>query len=317
MKNFRFIFNAILLITISISAAANAFGQTGGEILVEGNPPFTQSDFEDIVKYYERGLDIRFSDDERDELQTKISAMWRKNQKSNSKNLTGFMQLVRRLNTVPEAKIKANQQEFADALLGDLRTMSRNGWSDFVIKIYENAHSNESAVTEQSDEETSASTETTAKNETTENRGEPNFQPVSGAIKMSDLSGKWVKGSVSSYGYRNTITNEYKSGFGAANQHEISANGAFDYSNYGQVSGYGCTTELFTHMKGRATISGSQVTFRYLSGTVKIEDSCKKSAVTKPAQIKNTTYRVESDGKRLRLCEIGTETPFCIYREEK
>ncbi|HLM62403.1 MAG TPA: hypothetical protein VK308_16495 [Pyrinomonadaceae bacterium] len=50
MKNTRFIINALLLITISISFAATALAQSG-EILVAGNPPFTQGDFEAIVKY--------------------------------------------------------------------------------------------------------------------------------------------------------------------------------------------------------------------------------------------------------------------------
>lgn len=314
MKNCRFITKTFLLVAISISFTAFVFGQNS-EILVDGNPPFTQSNFDEIVKYYERGLAIRFSGEERDELQSRITTMWRKNQKSKGREMADFMKSVRRMNTIDGEKIKAHQHEFVDALLADLKNMSRNGWSDFVVNVYENAQNNESASNNELNEESSSQTETTSKNETTKH-DEPNFQPISGTVKMSDLIGKWVKGTAATYGYRNTVTNDYRSGYGAANQHDIYAGGNFDYTNYAQVSGYGCTTELYTSMKGRAVISGSQITFNYASGTVRIEDSCKKSSVTKPAQIKNTTYQIERDGSHLRMCEIGAENPTCLYKEE-
>ncbi|HLM61026.1 MAG TPA: hypothetical protein VK308_09495 [Pyrinomonadaceae bacterium] len=319
MRNRQFIINAILMITISIFSAATVFAQSN-EVLVAGDPAFAQSDFEEIVKYYERGLDIKFSDDERNEFQMKITAMWRKNQKSNPKNLVGFMKNVEKFNTIADEKIKAHQQEFTDALLADLKTMSRNGWSPFVVSIYENARRNDSITAErESHDETPNRNETqagTKKNETRTSSDQPNFQPITGAIRMSDLVGKWNKGTVASYGYRNTVTNDYTSGYGSANMHEVRANGSFDYSNFAQISLYGCTTELFTSMKGRAAISGSQVTFSYLSGNVKGKDSCRSEGFNRPAQISNATYRLERDGSHLRLCEVGKETPSCLYKEE-
>jgi hypothetical protein len=202
--------------------------------------------------------------------------------------------------------------------------MSRNGWSPFVVSVYENARRNESTTATQQNEETStpntARTETRAENETSQSEtrsDEPNFQPIEGAIKMSDLIGKWNKGTVASYGYRNTVTNDYTSGYGSANMHEIRANGSFDYSNFAQISLYGCTTELFTSMKGRAAISGSQVIFSYVSGNVKGKDSCRSQGFDKPARISNATYQLERDGNHLRLCEVGAKVQSCLYKEEK
>jgi hypothetical protein len=162
--------------------------------------------------------------------------------------------------------------------------------------------------------DTQAGTEST---QTRTSSDEPNFQPVTGAIKMSDLVGKWNKGTVSSYGYRNTVTNDYTSGYGSANMHEIRAGGTFDYSNYAQISLYGCTTELFTSMKGRLSISSSEVTFTYVSGTVKGKDSCKSEGFSKPAQINKTTYRLERGKGGLRMCEVGKENPHCLYKAEE
>jgi hypothetical protein len=145
----------------------------------------------------------------------------------------------------------------------------------------------------------------------------PVSQPIQGALKLSDLAGTWGKATTATYGYRNTITNDYRSAYGAANQHDVYPNGTFDYTNYAQVSGYGCKTELYTSMKGRVSVSGSQVTFSYTSGTVRVEDSCKKSVVTRPAQISPTSYRAERVGSKLRLCEVGKENPTCLDKAEK
>ena len=131
---------------------------------------------------------------------------------------------------------------------------------------------------------------------------------------MSELIGKWIKGTTATYGYRNTVTNDYRSAYGAANQHDIYANGNFDYTNYAQVSGYGCKSELYTSMKGRASISGSVITFNYVSGSVKIEDSCNKSVVTRAAQINAAAYQIERAKEGLRICEVGKENPSCLYK---
>jgi hypothetical protein len=223
------------------------------------------------------------------------------------------MQMVRRLNAgVSDDKIKSRQQEFADALLADLKTMSGNGWSPFIVSLYQKAHPGTNA-------ELSNQAEIQAENKTTADRtsGEPNFRPFEGVVGTADLVGKWGKGSASTSGYMNTVTKEYKGAYGAANQHDIYANGSFDYTNYAQVSLYGCTTELFTSMKGRFSVSGSEVTFNYVSGNVRGKDSCKATGFDKPAQIKPAKYRLERDGGRLRLCEIGADLPNCLYKEEK
>ena len=143
------------------------------------------------------------------------------------------------------------------------------------------------------------------------------FRPVEGAVRMSDLVGTWEKAGVSSYGYRDRVTNDYRSGHGSAQTHEVKANGSFDYTNYATISLYDCTTELFTSMKGRVRLSGARVTFEYVSGTVKGKDSCKATGFNKPAQVNSRTFRVESDGERLRLCDVDAESPSCLYRAKE
>jgi hypothetical protein len=308
MKNLLLI---ALLIIVS-AAASPVFGQD--DVLVSGNPPFTEADFAAVVMFYERGLAIQFSDAQRDEFREKIVATWRSGQKSRGSELAAWMKSVRKINTIDAEKIRANQQEFQDALVKDLKAMSNNGWASFIIEIYDNNNGGEEN-TAQTTNETSDSNETSSVETTNEKT--PDFKPVSGALRAADLSGKWVKGMTATYGYRNTATNDYRSGYGAANQHDIYANGSFDYTNYAQVSGYGCTTELYTSMKGRYSLRGAEITFSYVSGTVKIEDSCKKSVVNRPAEIKASTYRLERAGDQLRMCEVGAENPTCLYKTKE
>lgn len=318
MKNTRFIIKAILLITISISfAAANVFAQSD-EVLVTGNPPLTQTDAGEIIRYYERGLGIEFSGEQRDEFQTKLVNQWRKAQKSGGKNLNGFLKTVTTINAWDEARREKLKNEIREAVLGDLRSSANSELSRYVLSIYENAGGETANGAQPDENQNKTSGETETKTES-EDRSETkdNFRPIKGTVRIADLVGKWSKGSVASYGYRSTVNSDYKSGYGAANQHDIYAGGSFDYTNYAQISLYDCTTELFTSMKGRVTVNGSQVTFTYVSGTVKGKDSCKTGGFTKPAQISAATFRIERYKNQIRLCEVGAQQPYCLYKAEE
>jgi hypothetical protein len=320
MKKIQFIINTILLITISIAFAPTIFGQSDNMILVAGNPPLTQHNADEIIRYYERGLNIKFTVEQRGELQTKIVNQWRKVQKIDGKGLTAFLATVTKINGLDAAKREKVKDELRAGVLGDLKSTPKNPVSQFVLSVYENRDNSEPNVAETADslmnnegtKEKTASNE--AKNESSDNSSSNDSKPIEGIVKMSELSGKWIKGTTSSYGYRNTVTNDYRSAYGAANQHDIYANGNFDYTNYAQVSGYGCKSELYTSMKGRASISGSVITFNYVSGSVRIEDSCKKSVVTRAAQINSAAYQIERAKEGLRMCEVGKENPSCLYK---
>ena len=202
------------------------------------------------------------------------------------------------------------QGELETAVLSDLRSSRSNEFNRLILDIYA-ARGREEFGT---DVENSSNAQSSTPADAPGDASSESFTPVTG-VGLSSLAGKWAKGSVSSYGYRNSVTNDYRSAYGAANQHEIRPNGTFDYSNFASVSGYGCTTELFTSMKGRVSVSGSRVTFTYLSGTVRGKESCKSTGFTRPAEIKPETYELQRSNGNLRLCEIGTETAYCLYKE--
>ena len=296
-----------------LSAFCFVSSASGQRVLVDGDPPLTEGDFESIVEYYEHGLEVRFSDGQRNELQEIVSRQWKKGQRSDPKYLSAWLVTISKINGISGEKRERIKDKIRDAVLGDLRDSRGSELSRFMLGVYENAADQE---TNNSDRvvETSGTNSGGDREPRDEKSKDP--QPIQGTLKLSDLAGTWGKATTATYGYHNTVTNDYRSGYGAANQHDIYPNGMFDYTNYAQVSGYGCTTELYTSMKGRISIRGSQVTFTYSSGTVRVEDSCKKSSVTRPAQISPATFRAERVGNKLRLCEVGKENPTCLDKAE-
>jgi len=303
------ILNTLLLSLVFFSASA--FAQQA--VLVDGKPPLTQADFESIAEYYERGLEIRFSDEQLGQLQEIVTRQWKKGQRSNPKYLSDWLVTISKINGIGGEKREKIKGEIHDVVLGDLRDSRGAELSRFVLNVYENS-------SDRTPETGNTAVQTSGGQDSDDREAQnaaPVSQPIQGALKLSDLAGTWGKATTATYGYRNTITNDYRSAYGAANQHDVYPNGTFDYTNYAQVSGYGCKTELYTSMKGRVSVSGSQVTFSYTSGTVRVEDSCKKSAVTRPAQISPTSYRAGRVGSKLRLCEVGKENPTCLDKAEK
>jgi hypothetical protein len=290
-------------------AAVVAAGQDG-RILVAGDPPLTRRTADAILLYYGRALMLDFSDEQRSKLEQRLVANWKNARPAERQGLAKFIKTVQTINAWDHDKLERVQGELETAVLADLRSSGSNDFNRLILDIYAARGREEFGA----DEEGSSNAESRKPEVSDGDTSKETFTPVTG-VGLASLAGKWVKGSVSSYGYRNTVTNDYRSAHGAANEHDIRPNGTFDYSNFASISGYGCTTELFTTMKGRISISGSRVTFTYLSGTVRGKDSCKSTGFTRPAEIKPSTYELQRSNGKLRLCEIGTEAPYCLYKE--
>ena len=306
MKRYLVFLNLFFVVCL---AAASAFGQNA-RVLVAGDPPLTRESADAIFLYYGRALMLDFSVGQRSELEKRLIYNWKKAGASERRGLARFIKTVETINAWDHDKLERLQGELEAAVLADLRNSTGNEFNKMILDIYAE-RGREEFGTEAGDSTTAGSTNPQP---SADSNGADDFAAATG-VGLSSLAGKWVKGSVSSYGYRNTVTNDYRSAHGAANEHEIRPNGTFDYSNFATVSGYGCTTELFTSMKGRVSINGSRVTFTYVSGTVRGKDSCKSTGFTRPAQIAATTYELQRSNGKLRMCEVGKEAPACLYKE--
>ncbi len=298
---------SLSIVIIVLIAAGSAFAQAG-RVLVAGDPPLTRGNVDSILLYYGRALMLDFSDAQRGDLERRLIARWKKGQAADPRGLAKYLKTVETINAWDDAKLERLQGELEAAVLADLRSTNANDFNKLILDIYA-----ERGREEFGDDADDANDTAAASADSNDPPAET-FTTATG-IGLAALAGKWVKGTVSTYGYRNTVNNDYRSAYGAANEHEIRPNGTFDYSNYATVGGYGCTTELFTSMKGRVQINGSRVTLTYVSGTVRGKDSCKSAGFTRPAQIEPGVYILERSNGKLRMCETGKETPNCLYKE--
>jgi hypothetical protein len=317
MKNFQYVLAALFLLTVSF--ASPVCGQSGADILVAGNPPLTQTNADEIIRYYERGLNIEFTAEQRDELQNKVINQWRKFQKINPKSLTAFLGTITKINAWDEAKREKLRDELRKVVLGDLKSSLNNPVSQFVLSVYENAEVTVETTSESSNEATAANNETPAEinSQTSEETTEENYQPVGGALKISDLAGKWAKDpySVSTTSY--TITTNDKGGYKNNTVYTVQPNGNFDFVADTTLYMSRCKTELHTVKKGRISVSGSQAIISFVSGTLQSKDNCsQRGNYTKnlTAERAEFPYRLERDKDKLRLCAVGSSEPNCLYK---
>jgi hypothetical protein len=282
----------------------------------------SDDELEMVVRLYEWALSVSFTTGERATFRRYFVSSWERNERG----AATLLRLAKKVSTMDEAERKAAQPDFRKAFLADINSAPESPVNSFLLGVYRRtlgddptAQSGGGAEAQDSEAGTAAEgAEPAARGggQPAESVGETreSFRPATSPVRLSELIGRWEKGRVSAYCYRDVATNYYRSGYGSAQQHEVRADGGFDYSNYATVSLYNCKTELFTAMKGRVTVSGNQVTFTYLSGTVKGKDSCKATGFDKPAQMQARTFVVEREGERIRLCEMGAETPTCLYK---
>lgn len=295
------------LMLLSPAYSSEARGQAAPEVLVSGGAPLTRANVDRVIEFYEWALSVGFTPAERATFTDFFVEAWRKGDASAPK----LLRMAEKVLALEAPKLEKIQPEFRDAFLADFNAKPDSATNRFLLGVYQRGHGGGAAANSKMAEAQDEPKQDAEKRA----GGEPDFRPVEGAVRLSELVGTWERAGVSSYGYRDALTNDYRSGHGSANMHEIKPDGSFDYSNYATVSLYDCTTELFTSMKGRVRVSGPQVTFTYVSGTVRGKDSCKTTGFNKPAQIDAKTYRVERDGGNcLRLCEVGADNPTCLYR---
>lgn len=286
----------------------------------QGGPAAARANVDRVIELYEWALAVTFTPAERETFRAYFADARERNDASAAK----LLRMAEKVLALDAAKLREIQPEFRDAFLADFNSAPDSATNRFLLGVYRRGRGDDaeapSAAVERAaqsrDADANAGAEGERKSER-ESGGDEEFRPAEGAVRMSELVGVWEKAGVSSYGYRDTLTNDYRSGHGSAQMHEIRADGGFDYSNYATVSLYNCTTELFTSMKGRVTLSGARVTFKYVSGTVRGKDSCKATGFNKPAQISGRTYVLERAGDRVRLCEVGAEVPTCLSKTKR
>ena len=128
-----------------------------------------------------------------------------------------------------------------------------------------------------------------------------------GAASLADLAGTWQVSHGNSIVGVDINSGRIGDGNAMIAEFDIQPDGRVIYSFVLQQSNYGCTTRIKTSKTGRATVSGSRVTFAYDGGTTTSEDNCN----AKYNYTKKLAPEKETFGFNLKHGENG-KPQFCF-----
>jgi hypothetical protein len=132
---------------------------------------------------------------------------------------------------------------------------------------------------------------------------------------LRDLAGKWERKQSGMSSYSN---GNYQGSSGNYESYTFFADGRVEYTSLIAVQNYGCRLEAFSQSKGRASVSGSDLTVSLGAGTIKRDDSCSASKnYTKPTDATNFTYQwsIEQDQSgTVQLCLTQSSGEKYYYR---
>lgn len=141
-----------------------------------------------------------------------------------------------------------------------------------------------------------------------------------GGAALGSLVGKWEKKSTMG-GQVERGSGRYLGSSGNYESYEIFADGRVAYSSLISVQQAGCNLSAFGQNRGRAVVSGSQITFDLTGGTVDRKDTCNSSGdYKKPLKATNYSYgwTVGDDGYgNTQLCLTQTDGQQFCYRKVK
>lgn len=167
----------------------------------------------------------------------------------------------------------------------------------------------------QNNSENETRTETEFKSETAGNT--PKTE-IKSAGSLNSLVGKWERKTSGMSSYKNGV---YQGSSGNYESYAIYPDGRVEYTSLIAVQNYGCHLEAFGQSKGRAAVSGSQLTMNLNAGTVRRDDSCSPSKnYTNPTKATNFSYdwRVEKDEYgNVQLVLTQSDGNVYYYRRSK
>ncbi len=145
------------------------------------------------------------------------------------------------------------------------------------------------------DDETNAGDDEQTSEENDESNDEDNSSADAGDIDR--LVGKWVWARTGSGTY-DGATGGYVGGSGSRFTYEFSPNGTVELNGIMNVMMGGCSQQVFTSKKGRASLSGGTLTINWSGGTTTRDFSCDSANnYTKnlPAETQNLQIRYKTD----------------------
>ena len=141
----HYLLSGLLLFTLFLGKAQ----AQEDPIVVQGNPPLTQSMVAKTLILLEWSLDIRLSDEQKTQIAQAVSAYWKTNNRAEINSTLEAVKVVDGLRLAsPEERARAKEIIQAEMLRG-LRSDTNDEISQMVLKMFEATHSGNSSGPQQ------------------------------------------------------------------------------------------------------------------------------------------------------------------------
>lgn len=273
-----------LLSDVSVAKAQNG-------ILADGNPPLTNSMITRLAGLFEWSLEIELSVKDRARLQEMTVGYWKTNDAKSIQSILGSLAFEQKMQSWSDAQKREVQPRIKEKLLENFEQNPSDEMSDLLLTVYRLGQNNDSTNAAANLNERGAS--------------------------VATLAGKWQVLHGNSIVGVDINSGRIGDGNAMIAEYDIRSDGRVIHSFVLQQSNYGCTTRLKTSKTGRATVSGSRVTFAYDGGTTVSEDNCNaKYNYTKrlPAERETFDFSLERKDGKMNFCFANTKIKDCALK---
>lgn len=256
--------------------------------LAEGSAPLTNTMINRLAGLFEWSLQIRFSAQERSELQQLVVNYWKQNDTKSIQSVRDMLAFEQNLQGWSGTQKQQAQPQLQQKLLENFEQNPSDEMSRLLQTIYRRQHS--------------ATAQTAA---------------ISNGASTNALVGKWQVLHGNSIVSVDRISGRIGDGNGMIAEYDIKPDGRFIYSFLLQQANSGCTTRIKTSKTGRAVIEGARITFHYNEGKTTSEDSCNtKFNYTKPVLASSETFSfgLKTENGKQQLCVANEKLKDCAVK---
>lgn len=271
-------FKIAAILTLVLLTSLAALGQS--DVLVSGKNSLTRSDVNTLIDFYEWALEAKFTDQQRQRFAENTVAEFRSDPTTSRKTIDDIVTTYPKIRA-SEPDVQASTRE---AFLKEFLPLARQGDdenSQMLIEIHDSARK--------------------APNEPTADdiRAEAKTSP--GAI--SSLAGTWTWGRSGSM--TKTTAGAYLGGNASRFTYEFKPDGSAVFSGIMTTMAGGCKMEVFRTVRGKASLTGDQLTINWQPASFSRRDSCSPSKdykKTLPAEKEVFTVNIKTDYGQKQLC---------------
>ena len=278
---------ALALCAVLLCGGGVVIVNAQGGVLSAGNPPLTDSMMNRLVNLFEWSLQVEFSRQDRAELQRITVNYWKTNDAKSIQSVRDMLAFEQKMGSWSDEQKQQAQPQIKEKLLENFEQNQSDEMCSLLLAINGRGQNNDS---------TNASSD------------------ANGGASLAELAGKWQVLHGNSIVSKDVYSGRIGDGNSMIAEFDIRPDGRVIYSFILQQSNYGCTTRLKTSKTGRATVSGSRITFNYDGGTTTSEDGCnaKYNYTKKLAAEKETfDFALKSENGKTRFCFANAQLKDC------